>query len=103
MMLSLTSWLLYGAKADKIIPSAVSKRAIVVGYAINPDLFHGKKLAQLAKDIGCERESLYAFARDFTREFKIPVLGSSAERRRLNVTRKAAKRPHAATPRKKAD
>lgn len=89
MMTALVAWLLFGQKADKVIPSAVVKRTIVTGYAVNPDLFKGKKLAQLAKDLGCERESLYAFARDFTKRFGIPVHGSSAERRRLNVKKKA--------------
>lgn len=89
MMVRLMSWILFGKKADKIIMSAVVKRSIVTGYAVNPDFFDGKKLAHLAKDIGCEKESLYAFARDFTREFGIPVHNSSSERVRLNVRKKA--------------
>jgi hypothetical protein len=88
MMRELIAWLLYGEKADKIILKAANKRLLVTGYAVNPDLFDGKTLCDLAKENGFTKESLYRFARDFTRRFGIPVVGSAAETRRLNSLRK---------------
>lgn len=88
MMRELIAWLLYGEKSDKIILKAANKRLLVTGYAVNPDLFDGKTLCDLAKENGFTRESLYRFARDFTRRFGIPVVGSAAETRRLNSLKK---------------